>query len=281
MRSLTTLPCCLLMTASILMPGVAFAFHLPLWELGAGIGYIHAPLYRGSTSTKDYFIPFPYLAYRGKTFRSDEEGLYSKIFDTDRINLDISIAGNVPVPSDVEGARKGMNKLDPVGELGPQMGIVLWKPKDPSYEYGLFLPVRAVLSVGSPLVKYRGWVFSPFLQMGKRFGVDTDWWRYRLSIGPIFADTRYHNYFYEVNPEDVTGTRTEYHPGGGYSGSRLTMTLSHYTKHYFFGAFVRVDDLASAAFVNSPLVETKHYLVTGFAFAWTIRASKTMAPHVH
>lgn len=268
-----------LLTVCFWLPASAFAFHLPLWELGAGAGYIHAPLYRGSSTTKDYFIPFPYVAYRGKTFRSDEEGLYSKIFKTDTIKLDISVAGNVPVPSDVEGARKGMKRLDPVGEFGPEMGITLWKPKDPRYAFGLYLPLRAVLSVGDPLVKYQGWVFSPFLQMSKRYGRDVDWWRYKLSVGPIFADTRYHNYFYEVNPLDVSGTRAEYHPGGGYSGSRITLTISRYTRHYFFGAFARVDNLSHAAFEDSPLVETKHYFVTGLAFAWTFRASKTMAPH--
>jgi len=281
MRSLTLHFHCLLLTICLYLPGSALAFHLPLWELGAGIGYIHAPLYRGSNSTKDYFIPFPYIAYRGKTFRSDEEGIYSKIFDTDRINLDISVAGNVPVPSNVEGARKGMHKLDPVGEIGPQMGITLWKPEDPSYAYGLYLPLRAVLSVGDPLVKYQGWVFSPYLQASKRFGKSTDWWRYKLSFGPIYADTRYHDYFYEVNPQDVTTTRAEYHPGGGYSGSRITLTVARYTKHYFLGAFARIDNLSGAAFVDSPLVETRHYFVYGFAFAWTFMASKTMAPHEH
>lgn len=281
MRSLINSFYCLLFAIAFGFPGIAVAFHLPLWELGAGVGYIHAPLYRGANTTKDYFIPFPYLAYRGKTFRSDEEGIYSKIFDTDRINLDISVAGNVPVPSNVEGARKGMHKLDPVGEIGPQMGVILWKPDDPSYAYGLYLPFRAVLSVGDPLVKYQGWVFSPYLQLSKRFGVSTDWWRIRVSAGPIFADTRYHDYFYEVNPQYVTSARSEYHPGGGYSGSRITLTIARYTRHYFFGAFARFDDLSSAAFVDSPLVETRHYFVTGLAFAWTFLASKTMASHEH
>lgn len=263
------------------VPMQCLAFHMPLWELGFGIGVLHAPLYRGSKTGKDYVIPFPLPIYRGETFRSDEKGVYSKIFDNDRLNLDISIAGNVPVPSGKVGAREGMPALDTVGEIGPELEVTLWNDSAKEYSVWLNFPFRGVFSVGNPLMKYQGWVFSPFIQLQRRIGSDSDWWRLHVSTGPIFTDSRYHDYFYEVDRQYVTPTRREYHPNGGYSGSRVTISLAHKTKNYFMAAFARYDNLAGAAFDDSPLVETRQYLVGGFMFAWMLRSSSVMVEHDH
>jgi hypothetical protein len=53
------------------------------------------------------------------------------------------------------------------------------------------------------------------------------------------------------------------------------------SRHWFLGAFARYDWLDGAAFVKSPLVETRRYFATGFAVAWVFGASKEMAPHFH
>lgn len=262
-------------------PLQCLAFHMPLWELGFGVGALHAPLYRGSNTAQNYIIPFPFPIYRGETFRSDEKGVYSKIFDNDRLNLDISIAGNVPVPSGKVGARDGMPALDSVGEIGPELEVTLWKSNDKEYSVWLNFPFRGVLSVGDPLLKYQGWVFSPFVQFQRRVGSDRDWWRLHLSTGPIYTDSRYHDYFYEVDKQYITPTRREYHPDGGYSGSRVTLSLARYTKNFFAAAFARYDSLSGAAFDDSPLVETKRYLVSGFMFAWIFRSSNIMVEHDH
>jgi hypothetical protein len=45
---------------------------------------------------------------------------------------------------------------------------------------------------------------------------------------------------------------------------------------YCFGAYVRHDWLAGAAFGASPLVQQREYWAAGVGFVWMIRASKTM-----
>ena len=193
--------------------------------------------------------------------------------------LDISIAGNVPVPGGKVEAREGMPGLDTVGEIGPELEINLWNKHHDEYSLRLNLPLRAVFSVGDPLVKYQGWNFSPFLQLQRRTGTESNWHRYRLSVGPIFADSKYHNYFYEVEPRFETISRPEYHPDAGYSGSRITLAFARYSKTFFYAAFLRYDSLSNAKFIDSPLVEAKSYLAGGFAFAWIFKKSKVMVEH--
>ena len=261
------------------IPSISYGYHLPLWEAGIGFGAIHAPHYRGSKSTKDYALPVPYLIYRGERIRADREGLQSKLFESDRVNLNMSIAANVPVPKETGGARQGMPGLDPVLEFGPSLNITLWHNRQNNLSLWLKMPLRAALSVGDPVVDYQGLVFSPYLQIAKTLHYQTTRWRFKFSTGPIFATQRYHDYFYKVDAGYATQERSEYTSGGGYSGSRFTLTVSRNAKRFYIGGFARYDNLDGAVFEKSPLVETDNYLVYGVFFAWVFATSSIHPPH--
>jgi outer membrane scaffolding protein for murein synthesis (MipA/OmpV family) len=47
----------------------------PLWEAGIGIAGVHFPDYRGSSHTRNYVLPAPYLVYRGDIVTADRGGL--------------------------------------------------------------------------------------------------------------------------------------------------------------------------------------------------------------
>lgn len=255
------------------------AFHLPLWELGGGAGVISAPHYRGSKTREEIYLPFPLITYRGDWLRVDREGIRSKLFESDRMRLDISLAGNIPVPETDDSARAGMPGLDPIGEIGPVLEISLWQDTDTEQSIWFKLPYRFVLSVGDPLIDYQGWSFSPYLEHLYYWRNPTSLVKLSTSIGPIFAGSKYHNYFYEVEPKYVSPDRTEYHADSGYSGSRITITLSQTTKKYFIGAFARYDNISDATFEDSPLVETRDYFIFGVAFAWIFTSSSDKVPH--
>jgi len=268
------------MVLSILgVPMYAFADHLPLWEAGIGFGTIHAPYYRGAKSTKDYALPLPYLIYRGERLSADREGFRGKLFESDKLRLQMSVAGNIPVPSETGGARAGMPGLDPVLEFGPSLHYKIWHNQKDDALLWLKIPLRAAISIGNPILDYQGLVFSPYLQIEKTIHVDTTRWHFRLSTGPTFASEKYHDYFYEVESQYVTTTREEYHGSGGYSGSRVTVTASRSSRHFYVGGFVRYDNLSGAVFENSPLVETKDYFVFGMFFAWVFANSTVYPPH--
>jgi outer membrane scaffolding protein for murein synthesis (MipA/OmpV family) len=263
----------------VFLPTIAYAYHLPLWEAGIGFGAIHAPHYRGSKASKDYALPVPYLIYRGERISADREGLRGKLFESERLKVDMSIAGNVPVPSDTGGARDGMPGLDPILEFGPSLNIKLWRNRNEDALLWLKIPLRAALSIGNPILDYQGLVFSPYVQMVKTLHFQSTRWRFKFSTGPIFATQRYHDYFYKVESDFVTETRREYSGTAGYSGSRFTVTVSRNSKHFYLGSFARYDNLSGATFETSPLVETNDYLVFGVFFAWVFATSSIHPPH--
>ncbi len=261
------------------IPQAVHAYHLPLWEAGIGFGAIHAPHYRGSKSSKNYALPVPYVIYRGERLAADREGFRGKLFESERMKLDMSIAANVPVPSETGGAREGMPGLDPVLEFGPSLNVMLWRNAKQDATFWLKVPLRAALSIGDPIVDYQGLVFSPFLQIAKSLHYPDIRWQFKFSTGPIFATRHYHDYFYEVGGEYATDSRPEYHSSGGYSGSRFTFTLSRNSKQFYIGGFARYDNLSGATFETSPLVETNDYLVFGMFFAWVFANSSIHPPH--
>jgi outer membrane protein len=274
--------CFALLICIILTPS-ALAYHLPKWEFGLGAGALHLPAYRGAKGKVDYWIPVPYLAYRGDIVKMDEEGVRGELFRGRRVHLDFSLAGNVPVPKDNDSARAGMDKLDPIGEAGPSMDIRLsdWGERHIGWEhqFWLRLPVRAAVSVGDPLLAHQGWVFSPYFNWVALGESPAGLLRSSLSFGPLYATKKYHDYFYRVTTADVTPERDAYEPDAGYSGSRITWTLSLNSRKWFIGGFARYDDLSGAAFEDSPLVEKKRYFAMGFAVARIFLHSKEMAPH--
>jgi len=261
---------------SVCLPVYTFGYEVPLWEFGLGAGVLKAPYYRGSKSFETIYLPIPYLVYRGDFLKIDHEGIRGQFFENDKYRLDISLAGNVPVPKSNKSARSGMPSLDPVGEIGPELEINVWKANYGN-EQGIWikLPYRFVFSVGNPIIEYQGWSFSPYLNYTINMRKSPTAVKYSISIGPIFADRNYHNYFYKVEPEYQTPVRPTYTAKTGYSGSRITLTVTGNTKDYFVGAFARYDNLDNAVFIDSPLVETKNYLIFGVAFAWKFYASSS------
>ena len=68
------------LSACLCVAGPAHAEHLPVWELGIGIGTLNTPHYRGSDSEADLILPFPYVIYRGSFLQIDrEEGVRGRL----------------------------------------------------------------------------------------------------------------------------------------------------------------------------------------------------------
>ena len=139
----------------------------PLWELGVGLGLLQIPDYRGSDENRLYLLPYPYLIYRGDFLKVDEQHVSGQIFKTDRILLDFSGYGSVPVKSSNNSARAGMPDLDPTFELGPALQIKLLESKEDKYKLDLTLPVRAFFPTDFSSVRHEGWVFSPRINFMK------------------------------------------------------------------------------------------------------------------
>lgn len=261
---------CLLSSAAALARGEA---RLPLWELGIGAYGLSLPDYRGSDQRHAYFLPYPYVQYRGKRLRWDREGGRVRILGGREIRLDISLAASPPANSNDNRAREGMPDLKPVVEIGPELKLLLAHDRGQRHLWTLVVPLRMAIASNLRHTKSIGWVLAPYIGYSSRGDWDTS-----VSFGPIFATERYHAYFYQVEPAFGTPDRPAYEAKGGYSGARLTINAGRRFGQYWIGGFVRYDNLSGAAFSDSPLVRTQHSLMFGAGVARVFAASKEQVP---
>lgn len=254
---------------------------LPLWEVGMGVAGFNAPLYRGADQDKSYVLPLPYVIYRGERLKIDKSGIRGNVFSSDHVVLDFSLAGGVPVPKEVGGARAGMPSLDTTLEVGPSLEMRLWKGHEVNHDLWLHLPLRAAFSVGNPGIDHVGWILAPFVEYTWRNELRHASWKANIAAGPIYADESYHDYFYTVDAAYVTPERPAYQASGGYSGSRVSVGVQRRLGDLWFGVFGRYDTLQGAVFAASPLVKTREYHAIGFAMTWVFLKSKTLAKDDH
>jgi MipA family protein len=266
------LPCAALLIATCWTLPV-HAKDEPLWEFGLGVGALGFEDYRGANSSHVYPLPVPYFVYNGKFLQADRDGVRGKLFHQDWIDLNVSVNATTPVSND--RARFGMPDLKSTIEVGPSLDLHLLRSDDARVKLDLRLPLRSAFSVqASP--RYIGWTFTPRLNLD----VADPWgyfgWNLGLAVGPLFADRRYHDYFYTVAPQYATPERPAYQASGGYAGTQTLVALSKRYRTYWVGAYVRYDTLAGAAFIDSPLVQTNRYWSAGIGIAWMISKSSRL-----
>jgi outer membrane scaffolding protein for murein synthesis (MipA/OmpV family) len=263
---------------AVLIPAGARADQKPLWELGVGLAALRLPDYRGSDQYHNYLLPYPYFIYRGDFLRIERERISGRIFETDRILLDVSLYGSVPVKNDDNPDRRGMPDLDPTFEVGPSLNITLMEDRTDRYKLKLILPVRAAFSTDFSSVRHEGWVFHPRLSFEKNDLFVGSGLNLGLSAGPMFADRGYHRYFYTVDPAFATAVRAPYDAGGGYSGTTFSAGLNKKIDPVILNAFVSLDVLDGAVFEDSPLVKTRSSWMFGFSVSWVFMKSSSMVP---
>lgn len=240
------------------------------WELGLGIGVLSLPHYRGSDQTDNYIAPIPYIRFNGKRLKVDREGGRFYFYNTDDIKIDVSTAFALAVDSTDNRARINMPDLDLIIELGPKIQFNLFQSKDKNLRFRFAVPLRAAYATNFKNTENIGWVFSPYLQL-RYFNSG---WESAVSIGPTWASEKYHDYFYEVAQIYATVNRPAYDAKEGYSGSRITVTLSKRFDKFYLGMFAKYDDLRNTVFIDSPLVKQRSSLILGVAFSWVFIKSE-------
>ena len=255
--------------------GTLRAEEQPLWEIGIGAACMYLPDYRGSDEGKLYVLPYPHVVYRGDIFRVDKDRVSGRIFATNRMLLDMSFYGGVPVDSDDNDARRGMPDLDPTFEVGPSLRLTLLQGENSRYNLTVTVPVRAVFSTDFSSVRHEGWVLSPRMNLDLHDVIPGTGINLGISAGPYFATKKYHDYYYTVDRIYATPSRPAYASKGGYSGSTLTMGLNRQFGSFLLNAFVSGDFLKGAEVEDSPLVTTKQSFMAGVTVVWIPFVSST------
>ncbi len=242
----------------------------PLWEAGAGFMAVDFPVYRGADQRKSYLLPFPYFTYRGEKLQINRERVRGLIFRKDKLEMDISVNGSVPAKG--ASVRQGMPDLDSTLEIGPSLNYHFYYSADRKANFDMRVPLRSVLASNFKHVQPVGWLLQPQLNLDVR-DVSYSGWNLGLVGGVIYADRRYHEYFYDVAPQYATPTRPVYTTRGGYSGTQFILALSKRHEGYWTGGFMKWDSLRGAVFADSPLVKTRQYFTVGFVITWVLDKS--------
>ena len=248
---------------AIVLTGVAQAEeNLPKLELGVALSTLSAPDYRGSDDRSLYVIPFPYIKYRSERFRVDD-GAKGMLLDTE--NWQVSLSGNFTLPVDEDTSeRDSMDELDPILEVGPSVNYRLQQRGQNAW--WVEMPLRFAYTLDSDF-EHVGYVFNPRLTWRKTPRRIGDW-KLKFNIGPLYASDRYHQYFYSVDESEARPDRPAYDAEGGFSGMRHEFTLSKRFDRYWFGGFLRYDNLRDAEIEDSPLVSNEDSWVAGIGFGY-------------
>lgn len=254
---------------------------LPLWELGAGVGSLRLPDYRGSDRARSYVLPIPYFVYRGDWLRADREGARAVLVDAQRFEVDVSLAAAAPARNNP--AREGMADLPVRIEAGPSVNVELWRAGGsraglagtqlaPTQLARTHLELRAPLRAATTLERAPrsvGWTFNPHLNLD----LHSDGWDIALQAGAVFGDRRFHNHLYGVSAAQATTQRAAYDARGGYAGWLALAGASRRFENLWVGTFFRYDSLRGAVIADSPLVKSDRALSFGFAAAWIFSVS--------
>jgi outer membrane scaffolding protein for murein synthesis (MipA/OmpV family) len=258
---------------SMLVLGVspALAAKLPAWEIGIGGGALRIPDYRGAGEAGTYPYPFIMPIYRGRRLQADEEGIKGILGESSRLRFDVSVFGSVPVNSD-SGARKGMDDLDPLLEIGPMLRYKAWKGSDPRQSVIIDAPIRAAIAIGNG-VDYVGYAVTPRISYRRELGLLGRSWKWSISGEALWGSEGLHRYFYQVDPADATATRPAYDADAGYGGTRFRTSVYHRDRNKLISFYAVYDNVQGSVFEDSPLVERDGGFTVGFVVTWFLLQS--------
>lgn len=242
---------------------------LPLWELGLGAGALSLPHYRGSDQSYLWWLPVPYVVYRGDLLKADREGARARLLDTENDEINLSFSASAPTRSEDNRAREGMDDLAPTVEIGPVWNHTFIRGRH--HRLDLRVPLRAVFSVESS-PQHVGWASTPHINLDHSLGN----WNLGLLTGPVLGDRRFHQYFYGVRESQATPGRPAYQARGGYAGWQSTIAASRQVGNLWLGLFAKHDQIAGSAMGDSPLVRERQQWSAGIALSWIFARSSTL-----
>lgn len=242
----------------------------PLWEFGIGVAGVYNPDYLGADQETDYILPIPFINYRGELIRADRDGIRGFIYESEKLNLNLSFSGSLPINSKDNRSRDGMADLDLMLEAGPTLQYQLFK--NDRYLLRADWPIRGGFSVGNKFMAYQGWTTNPRLH----HEMDLNHWKLTTTFGPVFSNSRYHGFYYDVGRQDVRPGRDYYQSDNGYTGTRLSTGIKRRIGDYFVAGKLTYYNLDGASNEDSPLVKKNDYFGVSVVLVWVFSQSNTM-----
>jgi MipA family protein len=236
-------------------------------EYGIGLSALSLPHYPGSDEQHELLLPFPFITYRSPYLEIDRSEVRGRVPISDRLSLDISTGGSLPVRSGDNEARSEMPNLHWVGEVGPGLRYIAVGGEPGAWRLALELPLRRAASADGLNMRSRGWTMEPNVDLSRQWNRGMVRWHLELRLTALAGSTRYYEYYYGVPEEFATSERPAFRAEGGFNGFRTALGLSARRKDWWFGGFVRYTDLSHGDITDSPLLRSERTVAAGIAVA--------------
>lgn len=238
------------------------------FEWGVGLLSIYGNHYRGSDQSKSWLLPAPYFSYASEKIEAESSFIRRIFIHNERFAFKLSLMLGLNVESKENKAREGMPPLDYTVEAGPLFVFHLWHSENKEVTINFEVPIREGFATNLRYIKPMGFFTVPFINIIHSPAPSFWNWKSEFSVSPMYADQRYHQYFYGVGSEYARAGRPYYRAHGGYSGFQTALIMNKRIGNIAIIPFFRWDYLGSAVFESSPLVKVKNYGIAGLGIFW-------------
>ena len=250
----------------------------PKWEVGVGAGFFDGFDYPGSLDSNRRRFGLPFFIYRSKRFRFGGGGVSAVTIEKPRFRLDWSVAASLNASTQDNSVRDGLEPLDFLFELGPQ---IIWRAVDTTIASGTEVRVdwstklRGVVSTDFASLAGQGFVFET--TVAGRLQNFFNQRRVALfgALSARAGTEQLNDYFYEVPVEFVTSTRPAFDASGGLIDIQATLGVGlNLPKRVRVFIATTTGFFAASANRDSPLHEAVSTTSVAVGIVWTIFQSK-------
>lgn len=227
----------------------------------------HVPHYIGSDQTSNYYLPFPYIHYRSEKLNIDRNLIQTKLWGRGNLSLEVSLGGSIPVDSENNRAREGMDDLDFLIEAGPALHYYFLGDRTKDNALFISFPIRAAVASNFTYFQQKGFTSNPTLIWRRGYFINQYRIKPQVMLGLRSADSGYYDYIYGVDQRFETAKRSRYEASTGYGGWRAGYSTIVRWQDKLFGVFINYINTSGASFDDSPLYKQDESLMAGVAIA--------------
>lgn len=255
-------------TALFILSGAAFSLTANAkLEAGIGMSATHVPHYIGSDQTTNYYLPFPYIHYRSEKLNIDRNLIQSKLWGYGNFSLEVSLGGSIPVDSENNRAREGMDDLDFILEAGPALHYYFLGDRTKDNALFVSLPFRSAAASNFTYFHQKGFTSNPSVVWRRGYSLNGYVIKPQVVLGMRNASSEYYDYIYGVEERFATSERKAYKASTGYGGWNLGYSTIVRWQDKLFGFFANYVNTQGAVYEGSPLYKQSDNLYIGVAVA--------------
>jgi outer membrane scaffolding protein for murein synthesis (MipA/OmpV family) len=252
----------------------------PRLEAGIGLGYFQGFDYPASNDPNTASLVLPFFIYRSEVFRFfDGGGVGAVAIEEPRVKLELSLGGALNAESEGNSAREGLPDLDLLLEVGPQLTVRIFDRVLASggrAKLSWDSKIRAVVSTDFKGIDARGFVVASGFSF-KREALFSDKVDFISNLDVTFADKRFNEYLYAVEPQYATQNRASYAATAGYVQTSVFLGFAFRpTEKLRIFTGVSTGLYGPSANKRSPLFETNQSTTYALGVVWTAFQSKDM-----